>query len=156
MTLIPFEAKLIILMGIPGCGKSTFAARMFENHVVSSDAIREKLTGDEANQVENDTVFTLFHERIEEILYRRMTAIADSTALTPEARERLRLCARSHEASTHLILFDNCAAAKVRNRTRPNPVPDDVMRRMWDRFQVAKSSVYHEGYSSITRIEGVV
>ena len=64
-------AKLIILCGLPGCGKSTYAENykavddaIFEGNTVihSSDAIRKELFGDESSQEDNARVFELMFE----------------------------------------------------------------------------------------------
>ena len=62
----------IMLCGLPGSGKSTFAKQIIkmaesqdkEAYVVSSDAIREELWGDERIQREPEKVFDLAHKRI--------------------------------------------------------------------------------------------
>ena len=62
------KPKLWIMVGLSGSGKSTIAkeiAVMEENTIiVSSDAIREELTGKVEDQTKNDEVFKIFHKRI--------------------------------------------------------------------------------------------
>ena len=62
------KPKLWIMVGLSGSGKSTVAkeiAVMEENTIiVSSDAIREELTGKVEDQTKNDEVFKIFHKRI--------------------------------------------------------------------------------------------
>lgn len=138
-------AELIILAGIPGCGKSTWA----ENHVktsegtwtiVSTDTIREEL-GDVNNQAKNGEVFDTFHERIRNALLSEVNCIADSTALEGSARMKLREIAKGAGAKTHLIFFTNIEQAQVRNKKRERVVHDKAMARMIDRWREAAADL---------------
>lgn len=56
------------MCGISGSGKSTVAAQIVKENantvIVSSDSIREELTGNYADQEHNEEVFRIFHDRI--------------------------------------------------------------------------------------------
>ena len=145
---------LVILVGIPGCGKSTWAEDILCDHtLVSSDAIRAEL-GDINDQTKNDQVFDTFHQRIHEALRRGENVVADSTALTKDSRHRLRAISRSAGTTTHLIYFSNCTQAMQRNLRRDRRVPDDVMLRMLDKYERFKIDLIQEigCYNSITEI----
>lgn len=59
------ENTLIITIGISGSGKSTYVKQHFHNStIVSTDAIRLKLTGDINNQTDNKQVFKLAFEAL--------------------------------------------------------------------------------------------
>ena len=62
------KPKLYIMTGLSGSGKSTIAQKLAEENpntvIVSSDAIREELTGKVEDQTENEEVFKIFHNRI--------------------------------------------------------------------------------------------
>lgn len=62
------KPKLMLLVGLSGSGKSTIAQKLAEENpntvIVSSDAIREELTGKVEDQTENEEVFKIFHNRI--------------------------------------------------------------------------------------------
>lgn len=153
-------AKLIILCGIPGCGKSTWAeiylSGNFHYASHSSDAIRKELTGDENNQDVNEKVFQTFHARITESLAHGFDTVADSTALDFRARLNLMDAAKGH--GIHLVLFRNNEEAIRRNRDRDRVVPDHVMNRMLDKYEKTLHNL-REGerfaYDSITEISGV-
>ena len=81
-------AKLIILCGLPGSGKSAYA----ENYkavddaictdftvIHSSDAIREELFGDAGSQEDNVRVFELMRKRTQEDLKAGKTVIYDAS-----------------------------------------------------------------------------
>lgn len=153
-------AKLIILCGIPGCGKTTwtktYLSGSFHYAHHSSDAIREELTGDATRQDVNEQVFKTFHYRIAESLDHGFDTVADSTALDLRAREKLMEVAHNHEV--HLVLFCNNDEAVRRNRNRERVVPDDVMVRMLNKYEKTQHSL-RDGerllYDSITEISGV-
>lgn len=62
------KPRLWIMCGISGSGKSTVAAQIAKENantvIVSSDSIREELTGNYADQEHNEEVFCIFHDRI--------------------------------------------------------------------------------------------
>lgn len=147
--------SLYITVGIPGCGKSTWIDTYLpEISVVSSDAIREELTGDITDQSRNSEVFERFHQYIEINLSHGESVAVDSTALDKFARDKLRAIADENGAKTHLILFANCDQAVVRNQARDRVVPQDVMLRMLDKFEKTKLSLEAglEKFDTITEI----
>lgn len=86
MYQIPLHS-LIIMVGPSGAGKSTFVKNHFKPHeIISSDAIREELTGDFRNQHVNDLVFEEFHRRIEMKLRLGERVVADATHLRKKDR----------------------------------------------------------------------
>lgn len=148
-------AKLFILVGIPGTGKSTWAKTHHEDDVVvSSDAIREELFGDITNQSNNREVFDTFHTRILSGLERGNNVIADSTALDKFARTRLLKIAYEGGAESHLVVFDNIHQGINRNLERDRVVPQEAMERMLKKYEEFRGSLPDEAvnYKSITEI----
>ena len=95
-------AKLIILCGLPGSGKSSYAeqfkavddASCTDITVIhSSDAIREELFGDAGSQEDNGRVFELMRKRTTEDLKAGKTVIYDATNITRKARKSAIACA---------------------------------------------------------------
>ena len=142
--------KLFILVGIPGCGKSTLAEQL-DGEVVSSDKIREAL-GDINDQSQNELVFTIFHGTLHRLLGEGRNAIADSTALTRSARTKLREIAEHHGAETHLVFFKNPYEAIRRNAERERSVPLEAMKRMVERYERTLIDLVQERYTTITEI----
>lgn len=98
---------LIMLCGMAGAGKSTFAGRHFElTQVVSSDTCRALLCdGDRTQNVDPD-LFDLFHFLIQKRLKLGRLTVADSTALYDFARRRLLDLAREAGYHTCLLVFN--------------------------------------------------
>lgn len=152
--------NLFIPVGIPGCGKSTFAATvMSQAHVISTDAIRESL-GDINDQSKNDQVFEKFHDSIRanlELGLPGAQVYADATNLTFKARWNLWKIANESGANAHLIIFTNTIQAVMRNAKRERVVPDDAMTRMTDRYEHfwLHLSKERDLYASITEIGSI-
>jgi predicted kinase len=147
-------ATLLIPVGIPGCGKSHWAEAI-GTAVVSTDMIREYLTGDVNDQSQNDRVFENFYAAIEKGLLLG-NVYADATNLGGMARAELRLIAQRTDATTHLILFRNLEQAIRRNAERERVVPSDVMMRMIEKYERAVTAIQrHERYDYITEVSSV-
>ena len=67
------KPTLYIMCGLSGSGKSTIATQIANENqntiIVSSDAIREELTGYYEDQEHNEEVFKIFHNRIRTSLF---------------------------------------------------------------------------------------
>lgn len=145
--------NLIIPLGIPGCGKSTWAKTLLDLKyaIVSSDKIRKELFGslsaahmredgtplDPAQrQKNNEKVFDIFHSKIEERLTHGVDVFADATNLSRLARLRLVDIARATFAQTHVLLFKNPTEAMLRNERRDEDekVPHEAMMDMYAKY----------------------
>src|SRR4051812_41108561 len=121
-------ANLIIPVGVPGSGKSTWAKSMLDlkYHIVSSDDIRMRLFGSlraahepEVKKDDKAKVWATFYREIDDCLAHGVDVVADATNLRAFAREKLRDIAKLQHAQTHVLLFDNYYQAWFRNRERP-------------------------------------
>ncbi len=91
----PRQGTLIALSGLPGTGKSHFAAQLAEKLpcvVLESDRIRKLLVArPRYTEPEHARVFAACHLLIEESLSRGHTVLFDATNLTETSRRPLRL-----------------------------------------------------------------
>lgn len=139
--------KIVVLVGLPGSGKSTYLSQIGAP-ALSSDAIRRLLADDETDQTINDRVFEtlryLLRQRI--ALGRRVTYI-DATSLTPQERAPYIGIAKSYGADVEAIFFDvSPEACMERNRLRARVVPEEAMARMAARLAPPTLA---EGFSRI-------
>ena len=81
---------LVALVGVSGSGKSTFAARHFAaDEVLSSDAYRALLSGDEADQRSTRTAFSILHREVVRRLAAGRLVVVDATNVEHHARRAL-------------------------------------------------------------------
>ncbi|MBN2907961.1 ATP-binding protein [Polycladomyces sp. WAk] len=143
--------KLIVLMGLPGSGKSTYANRFDHCVVLSSDAIRKELFNDVQYQGNNALVFDTLYGRAKEYLEHGYDVVIDSTHL--EAHRRLQVIDmfREYEKEIHVIHtpVDEC---KRRNRERERIVPENVIDQMAKKMEYP---TYEEGWSKIVNVNPV-
>lgn len=145
------KPKLMLLVGLSGSGKSTIAQKLAEENpntvIVSSDAIREELTGKVEDQTKNEEVFKIFHNRIRKNLENKKNVIADATNITMKSRRAImtKVNGLDVEKICYLIPkpYEQC---KIDNKNRLHPVPDEVIDKQIMRFQVP---FYEEGWTRI-------
>jgi predicted kinase len=125
------RGRLHLLVGLAGCGKSAWASEhLSETLIVSSDRMREELTGDPADQSQNYLVFQRCMDRIRESLRRGREVTFDATNLTKKLRSMPLQAARWSGAEVFSYFFDVPMAETLRrNLHRPRHVPEDVIRR---------------------------
>lgn len=137
-----------MLVGLPGSGKSTWAARQGTG-ILSSDAVREILTGDAENQAVNRLVFpTLRYLLVMRVKAGMETTILDATSLTPKERRAWVRAAEALGCDAEAVFFDTpLALCKSRNVARSRVVPEDVMDRFAERLIPPSEA---EGFTKVT------
>jgi protein phosphatase len=122
---------LVLLLGAAGSGKSTLAARLFApGEVVSSDAYRERISGDAADQGATGAAFAALHKELQARLARGETTVVDATNVLQHARRPLLQVARATRTPVVAIVLDLPEALVLeRNRARARVVPEDAVRR---------------------------
>ncbi len=140
--------KLIVLVGLPGSGKSTWAARQ-PYSVLSSDAIRSLIADDPAVQTIHRRVFATLRYLARQRLQLKMPVTCiDATSLTRwERRPWIRL-AQDADCDAEAIFFDTPLEVCLdRNGRRERVVPEDVVREMARRLEAPSTE---EGFSTVT------
>ena len=144
--------SLILLVGIPGSGKTTYAEtynRVRPNIHLSSDLIRKELWGNEATQGDNNEVFSLMQSRAIEALNNGKTVVYDATNITRKDRSYIiSLCPKFVKIECHIIWapIETCIE---RDAARERTVGKEVINRMLKRFQ---APWYDEGIDKIVTI----
>lgn len=142
------KPTFLMLVGLPGSGKSTYIEKYCENCTVhSSDAIREELSGDVNNQNINAQVFETLHKRIKADLIAGKNTVYDATNISWKRRKAFLQELSSIDCWKDCILmatpFELCVE---RNNLRERKVPYFVIERMYKNFDIPW---YNEGWDSI-------
>lgn len=136
-------AYLVLMCGPSYSGKSTFAQHLKDIgyfgdvEIVSTDAIRKEMLGDESDQSHGDVVFGKARAMVRGCLNADENVIVDATNLTPWTREEFLCIGRKYNATIYLVWMEATEEelfARVSKRERV--VPENVVRR-----QIAKSVV---------------
>lgn len=141
----------IMLVGISGAGKSTIAkdyqALMDNSIVISSDAIRAELWGDESYQHNPKKVFDIMNARTLENLKKGISVIYDATNLISSRRSQLIKQIKPYCKQVSCLFVDKTLNECVKNQTkRKRQVPYDVIRKQLSQLEVPK---YSEGWDKI-------
>lgn len=106
-TLTVPELSLVVLIGVSGSGKSTFAARHFRpTQVLSSDLCRGLVSDDENDQSSTSDAFEVLNFIAGKRLRAGRLTVVDATSVQPEARKSLIDLAQEHDALPVAIVLD--------------------------------------------------
>jgi F420-dependent oxidoreductase-like protein len=124
--------SLVVLIGPPAAGKSTWAASTFRpDHVVSSDALRALVGEGEHDQRAGNDAFAVLDDIVARRLKRRLLTVVDTLGTDPARREAWLSMARTAGVPTVAVVFDTPAAeCRARNKARGETVPAPVMTKM--------------------------
>ena len=145
-TLMPGR-ELIVLMGAPGSGKSTYA-ELFA-HVVSTDELRmmEAKPGRAAVTDTLDRAYTAIKLHLEH----DHTVVFDTTAAHPLTRRRALDVAHRCKAKATLVVFDTPVAECVARQThRKYPVDSKVVERVHSEIARQRDALKLEGWDMVT------
>jgi protein phosphatase len=122
MTLTLPELSLVVLVGVSGSGKSTFARRHFKaTEILSSDVCRGLVSDDENNQAATKDAFDVLHFIARKRLAAGKLTVVDATNVQPEARKPLVAIAREFHCLPVAIVLDLPErVAHERNEARPD------------------------------------
>ncbi|MFZ2012961.1 MAG: polynucleotide kinase-phosphatase [Nocardioides sp.] len=113
---------LVVLVGISGSGKSTFARSRFKpTEVVSSDFCRGLVADDENDQSATPDAFDVLHYIVGTRLRRGLLTVVDATNVQQQARASLVALAKSHDVLVDAIVIDVPESVAIeRNKQRPD------------------------------------
>jgi len=127
--------RIILMIGVPGSGKTTLAKKIAEKgfHYINADGIREELYGNAAEQGDKEEVFNLFFQRLDELMKVGTDVIIDNTNLNPKQRKPILERAEQFGYSdVQLWLMDvPLDLCLVRNKSRERIVPEDIVSNMF-------------------------
>ena len=122
-------STMFVTIGLPGCGKSTWAQNK-NARVISSDAIREEMFGDETIQGNPCKVFAEVYKRLAQALIDDVDVIFDATNLDHKRAKAIKMCYEM-DCECVAVYFDVDAQTCIeRQNMRSRKVPASVIRKM--------------------------
>lgn len=153
---------LIVLVGAAGAGKSTFAARHFEpSEVLSSDAFRATITGDETDQTATRPAFAALHRALARRLADGRLTVVDATSVRPSDRRALVRYAEAAGLPALAIVLDlPRATVFARNAGRDRVVDPAVIDRHLARLRTSLAEpdrpIDREGFAAVLMVDDAV
>src|ERR1039457_6116113 len=146
------ELSLVVLVGISGSGKSTFARAHFKpTEVISSDFCRGLVADDENDQSATKAAFELLHYIVGKRLAGGRLTVVDATNVQPEARRTLVALAREHDVLPVAIVLDLpeklCAERNAGREDRD--FGPHVLRRQHDQLRLGLKGLRREGFRTV-------
>ena len=136
-------SNMVMTVGLPGSGKTTWASAQKGYEVFSSDQIRQEL-GDVNDQSRNHEVFRILHDRIITALKDGKDCIYDATNITAKNRRQFLSEISCHKVAR--VFVRPLEVIKAQNESRNRTVPPEVIRDMLRRWQ---TPIVQEGFDEI-------
>jgi predicted kinase len=142
--------RLVITVGLPGSGKSTYLARLGVN-AIASDEIRRLIADDLHDQSMNARIFSVIRYLIRQrIAAHRPITYVDATHLTPWERKPYAILGQRYGCTLEAVFFDVPVEVCItRNQSRERVVPEEAIRKMASQMIPPTEQ---EGFAKITRI----
>ena len=151
------ELSLVVLIGVTGSGKSTFARAHFRpTEVISSDFCRALVSDDENDQAATADAFDVLHYIAGKRLAAGRLTVVDATSVQADARRSLVALAREHDVLPVAIVLDVPERVCVaRNAARPDRgFGAQVVRRQHDLLRRGLRGLQREGFRSVHVLTG--
>ena len=146
------ELSFVVLIGVSGSGKSTFARKLFKpTEVLSSDYCRGLLSDDENSQAATKDAFELLHFIARKRLAAGKLTVVDATNVQPESRKPLVEIAREFHCLPVAIVLDMPErVAHDRNKTRPDrDFGPHVIRQQAQQLHRSLRGLEREGFRHV-------
>ena len=146
------DPSLVVLIGISGSGKSTFATTHFgQFETVSSDHCRGLVSNDPNDQSVTAEAFALLNEIVAARLRRNLLTVVDATNVQPHARAQLVALARAHDVLPVAIVLDvGAEIAAARNTGRADrTIGSHVIERQQSQLRKSLRGLQREGFRTV-------
>jgi len=149
------QLSLVVLVGISGSGKSTFAARHFlPTEIISSDHCRALVSNDENDLSATPAAFEVLNFIAEKRLIAGKLTVIDATSLRAHDRKLLVALARKYHVLPVAIVLDLPESLCLeRNRERTDRrLSRRVIKRQSEQLRRGKKSLKREGFRQVWKI----
>jgi protein phosphatase len=143
------ELSLVALVGVTGCGKSTFARRHFKpTEILSSDFCRGLVSDDENNQAASRDAFDVLYTIAQKRLAGGRLTVIDATNVVAEDRKKIVQIAREHDVVPVAIVLDIPERiCHERNQSRPDrDFGPHVLRNQSQSLRRSLKGLQREGF----------
>ncbi len=143
------KLSLVVMVGISGCGKSTWASERFlPTEVISSDECRGLVSDDQNDQSATNDAFEVLHFVAGKRLARGKLTVIDATNVQAEARKPLVALAREHHVIPVAVVLNLPDRLCVeRNRQREDrDFGAHVIKRQSESLRRSLKSLKREGF----------
>ena len=152
------DLALVVLVGISGSGKSSFARKHFRStQVLSSDACRGMVADDENDQTATPAAFEVLHHIAGVRLRAGRLTVVDATNVKREDRAKLVQLARDHDVLPVAIVLDVPESVAVeRNAARADrDMHPRVISRQRADLRRGMRGLSREGFRKVHVLDGV-
>jgi polynucleotide kinase-phosphatase len=151
------KISVVMLMGVPGSGKSTFANKYFkQSEILSSDYFRELISDNKYNQTVSGKAFNTLYYVLERRLEVGKLSVIDATNLRKDDRKRILDIARHQNCGVTLIVFNtnkNVCIDRIKNRQNFY-MTAEKFNRQYTNYKMSTSQVKKEGFLDIHTLTG--
>lgn len=141
---------VIVMVGLPASGKSYKASQLslqYNAEILSSDAIRLELFGNESSQENNELVFKTLYERANKFLSENINIIIDATNTTLKSRSKMFNSLHKIPHVTYAyVMTTPVSICKDRDEKRSRRVGNEVIDKFLRSFTMPH---YFEGFDKI-------
>ncbi len=139
-----FRAEAVVMSGLPGAGKDTWIRTNLPGWpIVSLDAVREELDIDPADN--QGQVITRAREEARTHLRNGRSFVWNATNISRQVRGQCVQLFAAYQARIRIVYVEVPEEQLLRqNRQRPAPVPQAVLERLLDRWEVPDRTEAHQ------------
>ena len=142
---------LIVLVGPPASGKTTWAStHLRPDVVVSSDRLRALVGEGEHDQRAGKDAFEVLDLVVERRLRRRLLTVVDTLGSDAKRRRRWVELARQHGVPAIAVVFDTPdVECRARNKAREDGVPPAFLTQQLKAWPKVRESVREDGFDDV-------